>query len=48
MNPITIIYPLHVQIIKFNISFFNLQTNIILQNLKQTLTCTNHKFIQQI
>jgi hypothetical protein len=29
-------------------SFINLQTNIILQNLKQTLTCTNHKSIQQI
>jgi hypothetical protein len=33
---------------KFDISFTNLQKNIILQNLKQTLTCTNHKFIQQI
>ena len=31
---------------KFNISFINLQTNTILQNLKQTLTCTNHKSIQ--
>jgi hypothetical protein len=29
-------------------NFINLQTNIILQNLKRTLTCTNHTFIQQI
>jgi cupin superfamily acireductone dioxygenase involved in methionine salvage len=33
---------------KFDISFINLQTNTILQHLKQTITCTNHKFIQQI
>jgi len=33
---------------KFDISFINLQINTILQNLKQTLTSTNLKFIQQI
>jgi len=33
---------------KFKLNLFNLQTNIILQNLKQTLSCTNHIFIQQI
>jgi hypothetical protein len=32
---------------KFDISFINLHTYIILQNLKQTLRCTNHKSIQQ-
>ena len=33
---------------EFDISFINLQKkNTILQNLKQTITCINHKFIQQ-
>jgi hypothetical protein len=32
---------------KFDISFINLHTYIILQNLKQTLRCTNCKSIQQ-
>jgi len=32
---------------KFDISFINLQTSIILQNLKQTITCINHKSIHQ-
>jgi len=40
--------PLFILLYKIKLNFITWQINIIFQNLKQTLTCTNHKFIQQI